>query len=347
MPTRYESVKEILRAKPSAWLVTGAAGFIGSNLAQALLQLGQSVVGLDNFATGRRQNLDEMLAEAGPQAATKFRFIEGDIANPEICKTACSGVDYVLHQAALPSVPRSMNNPLATHRANVDGFVNVILAARDAKVRRFIFASSSSVYGDSPVLPRVEDQIGRQLSPYAVSKYCNELYAGIVARCFGLETIGLRYFNVFGRRQDPAGPYGGVIPKWISGLLAGTPCILNGDGQTSRDFCYVENIVQANLLAAAAESSVASGQIYNIGFGGNTTLNQLFEILRESLAATRPEIRSAVLQMQPFRAGDVAHSTADINKARRVFGYEPEYSLQRGLEKALPWYIAQHNSVQA
>lgn len=342
MPTRFESVKDNLRAKPSAWLVTGAAGFIGSNLSQALLGLGQSVVGLDNFATGRRRNLDEMLSEAGSQAAARFRFVEGDIADPGTCREACAGVDVVLHQAALPSVPRSIDNPLATHRANVDGFLNMILAARDAKVRRFVFASSSSVYGDSPVLPRVEEHIGKQLSPYAVSKYCGELYADVFARCYGMQTIGLRYFNVFGRRQDPAGPYGGVIPKWISHLLAGTPCVLNGDGQTSRDFCYVENVVQANLLAAAVESPGALGQIYNIGVGGNITLNQLYELLRDGLAALRPQIRGAQPERRPFRAGDLRHSTADIGKARNLLGYEPHYSLQQGLSEALPWYVAHY-----
>jgi UDP-N-acetylglucosamine 4-epimerase len=340
MPTRYDSAKESLRARPATWLVTGAAGFIGSNLAQTLLSLDQNVVGLDNLATGKRQNLDELKSQAGA-AASKFRFIEGDICDPEICKTACSGVDYVLHQAALPSIPRSLNTPLATHRANVDGFVNVILAARDAKVRRFVFASSSSVYGDSPVLPRVEDQIGRQLSPYAVSKYCNELYAAVYARSFGVQTIGLRYFNVFGQRQDPTSTYGGVIPKWISDLLTGTPCLLNGDGLTSRDFCYVENTVQANVLAAVADSLDAVNQIYNVGFGASVTLIQLFEMLREELAVSRPEIRNASLEKKPFRAGDVPHSLANIAKARRLLGYEPEYSLQQGLDRALPWYLAQ------
>jgi UDP-N-acetylglucosamine 4-epimerase len=343
MPTRYESAKEKLRAKPSAWLVTGAAGFIGSNLAQKLLSLGQNVVGLDNFLTGKRQNLDEMLKQVGPNAAARFRFIEGDIADLQTCKAACSGVDYVMHQAALPSVPRSINDPLATHRANVDGFMNMIVAARDAKVRRFVYASSSSVYGDSPVLPRVEAQVGRQLSPYAVSKYCGELYANVFANCFGIQTIGLRYFNVFGPRQDPLSPYGGVIPKWISSLLSGTPCILNGDGKTSRDFCYVDNVMQANLLAVTADSPEAINQIYNIGYGSAISLNQLFELIRDGLAASRPGVANARPELRPFRAGDIAHSIADISKARRLLGYEPEYSLQRGLAEALPWYIAHHS----
>jgi UDP-N-acetylglucosamine 4-epimerase len=330
-------VREELRARPLRWLVTGAAGFIGSNLVEALLLLGQQVRGLDNFATGRQSNLDDVRANVG-DAWDAFEFRRADITDPHACRSACEGIDVVLHQGALGSVPRSIADPLSINRSNVDGFLNMLVAARDAGVRRFVYAASSSTYGDHPELPKVEDRIGRPLSPYAVTKYVNELYAGVFQRTYGLQVIGLRYFNVFGRRQDPEGAYAAVIPCWIGSLLSGGSCAINGDGETTRDFCSVDNVVQANLLAATAGEE-HTDEVYNVAVGGRTTLNQLFAAIRDGLAATNPELAGATPEYREFRAGDVRHSQADISKARGRLGYEPTHTLERGLSEALPWYV--------
>ena len=322
------------------WLVTGSAGFIGSNLLELLLSAGQTVVSLDNFATGHRRNLDLVRASVGEDAWARHRFIDGDIADPAVCAGACQGVDVVLHQAALGSVPRSINDPLATHRANATGFLNILVAAKDAGVRRFVYAASSSTYGDSPALPKVEPVIGRPLSPYAVTKYMNELYADVFGRCYGLATIGLRYFNVFGPRQDPDGAYAAVVPRWTAALLQREPCVINGDGETSRDFCYVANAVQANLRAALVEDEQALGQVYNVAAGQRTALLQLHEMLASALRAQRPGITVDAPTFADFRAGDVRHSLADIGKARQLLGYEPTHDVRQGLGEAVAWYLA-------
>lgn len=335
--SRYAGVREQMVRVPRRWLVTGAAGFIGSNLVEALLRLDQEVVGLDNFSTGHRRNLDDVRAAAGDRAE-RFHFIEGDTRDLDTCRAACEGVDLVLHQAALGSVPRSLADPIATNASNVTGFLNVLVAARDAGVRRLVYAASSSTYGDHPGLPKVEDVIGRPLSPYAVTKYVNELYASVFQRNYGLETVGLRYFNVFGRRQDPAGAYAAVIPRWVGNLLNGEPCTINGDGETSRDFCYIENVVQANLLAAAADAG-ATDEVYNVAVGERTTLNSLFRMIRDGLADHDPEIARAEPEYREFRAGDVRHSLADIDKARAKLGYAPTHSVREALGEALLWYV--------
>ncbi|MNX74450.1 UDP-glucose 4-epimerase [compost metagenome] len=347
MKTRYDEVKENLLAEPRRWLVTGAAGFIGSNLVEALIRLGQQVVGLDNFETGHARNLEDVRAVVGTSDWQRFRFIEGDITDLKICQQACSGVDYVLHEAALGSVPRSLANPIRTNQVNIDGFLNMLMAARDAGIRRFIYAASSSTYGDHPSLPKVEDQIGAPLSPYAVTKYVNELYASVFARTFGLETIGLRYFNVFGRRQDPNGAYAAVIPKWVGELLSNQPSHINGDGETSRDFCYIDNTIQANLLAAMTKNEAAINQIYNVAYGGRTTLNQLYLMIRDSLATHLPELKSRAVEYTDFRNGDVRHSQADIGKANQLLGYQPTHSVEEGLSEALDWYVAHFASPES
>ncbi len=328
-----------LRAAPRRWLVTGSAGFIGSHLLQQLLQAGQHVTSLDSFATGHQSNLDDVRLRVGDAAWARHHFIQGDIADPATCAQACSGVDFVLHQAALGSVPRSIADPLNTHLANGTGFLNMLVAARDAKVARFVYAASSSTYGDSPTLPKVEDRIGRPLSPYAVTKYLNELYADVFARTYGMSTIGLRYFNVFGARQDPNGAYAAVIPRWVADMLAGKPCVINGDGETSRDFCFVANVVQANLLSALSELPEASNQVYNVAVGDRTTLNQLHDAIAEALVGRNPALTIAPAQHADFRAGDVRHSLADITKARSLLGYEPVYAVRAGLAQAVDWYI--------
>ena len=325
-----------LRATPRSWLVTGAAGFIGSNLVERLLELGQRVVGLDNFATGSEENL----AGFSTPESGSFRFVDGDICDRDACLDALAGVDVVLHQAALGSVPRSIADPLATHRANVDGFLTLLLAAREAGVGRFVYAASSSTYGDHPALPKVESEIGRPLSPYAVTKQVGELYAGVFHRVYGMETIGLRYFNVFGRRQDPQGPYAAVIPRWVGSLLEGRPCRINGDGENSRDFCYIDNVLQANLLAAAAQDPAVLGQVYNVAYGQRTTLNELFVLIRESVARHVPEAADAEPEYGPFAPGDVRHSLADLGKATRLLGYSPTRDLRAGLDEAVDWYAA-------
>ncbi|HEV2131790.1 MAG TPA: NAD-dependent epimerase/dehydratase family protein [Longimicrobiaceae bacterium] len=337
--SRYEQVKQALRAEPRRWLVTGGAGFIGSNLVEFLLSLDQEVVGLDSFATGHWHNLKDVRASVGEKAAN-LHFIEGDIRDQEVCAAACRGVDFVLHQAALGSVPRSLDDPIATNQANVDGFLHMLVAARDAGVRRFVYAASSSTYGDHPGLPKVEERIGKPLSPYAVTKYVNELYASVFQRAYGLESIGLRYFNVFGRRQDPEGAYAAVIPRWVGNLLRGEPCRVNGDGETSRDFCYIDNVLQANLLAATAEGDLGTDQVYNVAYGERTTLNELFYLIRDGLAEHRPELARVQPVYHEFRPGDVRHSQADIGKIRRRLGYVPTHSVQRGLREALHWYLA-------
>ncbi len=322
------------------WLITGVAGFIGSNLLEALLRSEQMVVGLDNFATGRLSNLEDVRQNVTAGEWERFTMIEGDITGLGVCQEACAGVDYVLHQAALGSVPRSLAQPAATNASNVGGFVNMLDAARGANVRRFVFASSSSVYGDHPALPKVEEQIGNCLSPYAVSKRVDELYAEVFSRCYGMECIGLRYFNVFGPRQDPEGAYAAVIPKWISAMIQNQAVEINGDGETSRDFCYVTNTVQANLLAAIMEDANAANKVYNIAVGERATLNELYEMLRLRLLPRFPHLAEAKAQYRDFRSGDVRHSHADISKARALLGYEPTYGLQDGLDEALDWYVS-------
>jgi UDP-N-acetylglucosamine 4-epimerase len=339
MMTSYEQLRQQLVQEPKSWLITGVAGFIGSNLLETLLKLDQRVVGLDNFATGYQRNLDEVRVLVSQGQWAKFRFIEGDIGTLDDCKLACGGVDYVLHQAALGSVPRSIADPIATNAANVTGFVNMLVAARDAKVKRFVYAASSSTYGDHPGLPKVEAAIGRPLSPYAVTKYVNELYADVFARCYGFNTIGLRYFNVFGPRQDPAGAYAAVIPKWTAAMIKGEDVFINGDGETSRDFCCVENAVQANLLAATTRSAEALNQVYNVAVGERTTLNELYAELRRLLAPGRPHLDGAKPAYRDFRAGDVRHSLADIGKAQSLLGYAPTRRIGEGLELAMPWYV--------
>jgi UDP-N-acetylglucosamine 4-epimerase len=336
--TRFESVRSSLRSSPERWLVTGAAGFIGSHLVEALLGLEQEVVGLDNFATGRRENLDDVRSRVGAERAARFRFIEGDVRDTATCLAALESVSLVLHEAAIGSVPRSMDDPWTTHSNNVDGFVTLLLAAREAGVRRIVYASSSSVYGDDPHSPKLETQIGRPLSPYATSKFVDEVYADTFRRTHGIDTVGLRYFNVFGPRQDPNGAYAAVIPRWTEGLLSGKSCAVFGDGNTSRDFCFVENVVQANLLAALGAENEVAPRIFNVAYGARTTLLELFAALRERAAKFTPNARNAVLEHQPPRPGDIAHSLAAIDRARACLGYEPAFDLRRGLDATVAWY---------
>lgn len=334
-----DTVEATLREDPRAWLVTGVAGFIGSHLLDRLLALGQQVVGLDNFATGYRRNIDLVVARHA-SASKLFRFIEGDVRDLATCREAVRGIDFVLHEAALGSVPRSIEDPLSSHLTNIDGTVHMLLASRDAGVRRIVLACSSSTYGDHAALPKVEESIGRPLSPYAVTKLVDELYARVFADCYGLEFVGLRYFNVFGPRQDPNGAYAAVIPRWIAALAGGQRCSINGDGETSRDFCYVDNVVQANLLAAlASERSEAVNNLYNVAVGDRTTLNGLYHMIREQVARINPQAAHSEPEYRPFRAGDVRHSQADISKARRLLGYEPKWTVRQGLEAAVPSYL--------
>ncbi len=333
-----ESLAASLRRRPRTWLVSGVAGFIGSNLLEALLQLDQPVVGLDNFATGKRANLEQVRSRVQPQQWARFRFLEGDICDPDVCRRAVQGIEVVLHQAALGSVPRSIEAPLKTHAVNVTGFIHLLVAARDAGVRRFVYASSSAVYGDAPELPKTEERLGRPLSPYAASKRMNEIYAETFSRVYGMETIGLRYFNVFGPRQDPEGPYAAVIPQWIAALLRRQPVFINGDGETSRDFCPVENVVQANLRAATTDNPAALNQIFNIALGRRTTLNDLFALIQNTLRRRDPGLSEVRPVYRDFRPGDVRHSLADISKARSLLGYEPTCDVEEGLERAMEWY---------
>jgi UDP-N-acetylglucosamine/UDP-N-acetylgalactosamine 4-epimerase len=338
--SRFPQAVELLRAAPRRWTVTGAAGFIGSHLVEALLRLDQHVIGLDNFSTGYQHNLDEVREKVGRSAWTRFQFVEGDIRDLATCHAVCREGGIVLHHAALGSVPRSIVDPLTTNQTNVDGFLNMLIAARDAQASRFVYAASSSTYGDDRVLPKVEHRIGNPLSPYAVTKYVNELYAQVFGSSYGMECIGLRYFNVFGPRQDPNGAYAAVIPKWVHNLLVDEPCVIHGDGETSRDFCYVDNVVQANLLAGTVEREDAVGQVYNVACGDRTTLNELFTMIRGGLAELRPELASVTPEYLPFRPGDVRHSQADITKIQTLLEYRATHTVRSGLDVALRWYAS-------
>ena len=333
----YELVKAQLVKTPATWLVTGVAGFIGSNLLETLLKLDQEVVGLDNFSTGHQSNLDEVMGEVGEDQWSRFTFIEGDITQFTDCQRAVVGIDHVLHQAALGSAPRSILDPLATNAANINGFLNILSASKKAKVQSFTYAASSSTYGDHPALPKSEENIGNPLSPYAVTKYVNELYAGVFARTYGFKSIGLRYFNVFGKRQDPAGAYAAVIPKWTSAMIEGEEVFINGDGETSRDFCFVENAVQMNILAAVANDS-AKDKVYNVAVGDRTSLNDLFRALKNALNENQINV-STEPTYRDFRAGDVRHSQADISKAKKILGYRPYFNISEGIHSAMPWYV--------
>lgn len=337
MASQYQIAREKIKKDPRKWLVTGVAGFIGSNLLEELLELGQTVVGLDNFSTGYQRNLDEVEATVGSEKWKNFRLIKGDIKDFEVCLAACDGIDHVLHQAALGSVPRSIENPIKTNESNIGGFLNMLVAAKDSRVKSFTYAASSSTYGDHEALPKREEIIGKPLSPYAVTKYVNELYADVFSRVYGVHSIGLRYFNVFGKRQDPNGAYAAVIPRWISQMVRGEVVSINGDGKTSRDFCFIENAVQANILAATVEGESKS-QVYNVAFGERTTLNQLLEIIKRVLEGQEIKYGQEVKYL-PFRKGDVRHSQADISKIIKALGYSPNFKVNAGVEKAVPWYL--------
>ena len=335
--TAYQQVTEALVNQPKVWLITGVAGFIGSNLLENLLLLDQKVVGLDNFATGFQHNLDEVQSVVTAEQWQRFKFIEGDIRNLADCQSACADVDYILHQAGLGSVPRSIADPINTNETNISGFLNMLVAARDAKVASFTYAASSSTYGDHPALPKVEEAIGKPLSPYAVTKYVNELYAEVFARTYGFHTIGLRYFNIFGKRQTPDGAYAAVIPKWTAAMIQGDDVYINGDGDTSRDFNFIENAVQANILAATADDD-AKNQVYNVAVGGRTTLNTLFTALKDHLSVNGVDYSQAPIY-RDFREGDVRHSQADISKIQSALGYDPQFDVVQGVKKAMPWYV--------
>ena len=380
---KYEQLKTRLSSEPHTWLITGVAGFIGSNLLETLLKLNQRVVGLDSFVTGFQHNLDEVQSLVSADQWANFNFIQGDIRNLEDCRRAMvfsypessilnpesCPVEYVLHQAALGSVPRSVENPINTNETNISGFLNMLVAAKDANVKRFVYAASSSTYGDHPALPKVEDKIGKPLSPYAVTKYVNELYADVFARTYGFNTIGLRYFNVFGPRQTPDGAYAAVIPKWIASMIKGEPVYINGDGETSRDFCFIENVRQINLLAATVSDAVIpchpreggaqaekeglvipaqagiqsdtspTNQVYNVAVGDRTTLNQLYEQLHLNLLPSYPHLKDVKPVYRDFRGGDVRHSLADISKAATLLGYQPTHRIGEGLKVAMEWYV--------
>lgn len=335
---KYKQVEGALSSKPETWLITGVAGFIGSNLLEALLKLNQKVIGLDNFATGHQANLDEVKQSVSTEQWSAFTFVEGDIRDPETCVEVVKGVDNVLHQAALGSVPRSIKDPITTNNTNISGFINMLVAAKDANVKSFTYAASSSTYGDHPALPKIEENIGNPLSPYAVTKYVNELYAQVFARTYGFKSIGLRYFNVFGKRQDPNGAYAAVIPKWTAAMINDEPLFINGDGETSRDFCFIENVVQMNILAAQSDVS-ARDQVYNVAVGDRTTLNQLFDALKNTLKNNNVIYEKKPVY-QDFRAGDVRHSQANIDKAKRLLGYVPTHDILDGIRESMPWYIS-------
>jgi len=335
----YNQRKKELQQQPASWLITGVAGFIGSNLLETLLRLDQRVIGLDNFSTGFQHNLDEVQQKVSAKQWQGFRFIQGDIRELATCHEACQGVDYILHQAALGSVPRSLEDPITTNENNISGFLNMLVAGRDAGIQRMVYAASSSTYGDHPDLPKVEETIGNPLSPYAVTKLVDELYAQVFARSYDFKTIGLRYFNIFGQRQDPDGAYAAVIPKWFAGLLQGEPVFINGDGETSRDFCFIDNCVQANIMAATADNPEAANQVYNVAYGDRTSLNELYALIQERVTTEFPPAASANPVYRDFRAGDVRHSLADISKGRRLLDYAPEYSISQGLDRAAAWYI--------
>ncbi|MDQ1921494.1 SDR family oxidoreductase [Massilia pseudoviolaceinigra] len=338
--SRYQHALAGLRETPHHWLITGVAGFVGSNLLETLLRLGQRVTGLDNLMTGYRANLAQVRAVVPAEAWARFDFIEGDIRCLDSCRRACQGVDIVLHQAALGSVGRSIADPILTSDVNLIGFLNMLVAARDAGVRRIVYAASSATYGDHPGLPKVEDHIGRPLSPYALTKHVNEVYAEMFARCYGTDAIGLRYFNVFGPRQDPRGEYAAVIPQWFDAMIHNRPLRINGDGDSSRDFCFVDNAVQANLLAGLVDDPAAVNQVYNVAVNARTSLNELFAMMRALLAERFPHMEGYQPEYGAFRAGDVRHSQADISKAARLLGYHPTHRLEDGLHEALEWYVA-------
>lgn len=352
----YQTVQQRLIKEPRVWLITGVAGFIGSNLLESLLKLNQRVVGLDNFSTGHQHNLEQVRISVSPEQWSSFLLIEGDICDLATCRSAMSyrhplsqganvanngnpSVDYVLHHAALGSVPRSIEDPIAANQSNIDGFLNMLVAGRDAGVKRFVYASSCAIYGDHPGLPSSEDKIGELLSPYALTKYVNELYSGVFSRSYGLPCIGLRYFNIFGPRQDPHGAYAAVIPKWVTALIRNEPVHINGDGETSRDFCYVANVIQANLLAAATDNPEVLNQVYNIAMGEQVSLNDLYGVIQHELKAHLPHFNNAAPQYRDFRAGDIRHSVADITKARKALGYHPVYGVGEGLKESMRWYV--------
>jgi UDP-N-acetylglucosamine 4-epimerase len=335
----YAEIKKELQIRPKTWLVTGCAGFIGSHLTEALLKLNQQVIGLDNFSTGYQHNLDEVRSNVANEQWKCFRFLKGDIRNLEDCRQVCENAQIVLHQAALGSVPRSIEDPANTNANNIDGFLTMLISSRDAGVKRFVYAASSSTYGDHTALPKVESRIGRPLSPYAVTKYVNELYADVFARTYRMETIGLRYFNIFGPRQDPKGAYAAVIPKWFDALISGEPVYINGDGETSRDFCFIENCIQANLLAALVEQHDSVNQVYNVAVGERTTLNQLFSIIKENVVEKVPTATRIEPLYRDFRPGDVRHSLADIGKVKKMLGYEPACNIKKGLHITASWYL--------
>lgn len=336
--SQYQTVCAQLQQAPKTWLVTGVAGFIGSNLLETLLKLNQKVVGLDNFATGHQSNLDEVQGLVSAEQWVNFRFIEGDIRNIADCQNACTGVDYVLHEAALGSVPRSIADPITTNETNISGFLNMLTAARDAQVSSFTYAASSSTYGDHPALPKVEEHIGKPLSPYAVTKYVNELYADVFAKTYGFKAIGLRYFNVFGQRQDPNGAYAAVIPKWTASMIAGEDVFINGDGETSRDFCFIDNTVQANILAATTQDEAAKNQVYNVAVGDRTTLNELYRAIQVALTENQVNFERDPVYRE-FRAGDVRHSQASIAKIQQHLGYAPQFKIAEGIQLAMRWYV--------
>ncbi len=341
--TKYKELQEHLKNNQNIWLITGAAGFIGSNLLETLLILNQKVVGLDNFDTGHQHNIDQALEDAqqatGKDLSNNFKFIDGDIRELKDCEQACDGVDYVLHQAALGSVPRSIEDPINTNRANIDGFLNMLVASKDANVKRFVYAASSSTYGDHPDLPKIEDKIGSPLSPYAVTKVVNELYAQVFAKTYGFKTIGLRYFNIFGKRQDPNGAYAAVIPKWVAAILNQEQVFINGDGETSRDFCYIDNTVQMNLLAATTDNDKATDQVYNVALNDRTSLNRLYQMIEERLIQRTQGLERKNPIFRDFRAGDVRHSQANIDKAIELLKYQPKYKIEKGMDEAMDWYV--------
>jgi UDP-N-acetylglucosamine 4-epimerase len=341
--TKYKELQEHLKNNQNIWLITGVAGFIGSNLLETLLILNQKVVGLDNFDTGHQHNIDQALEDAqqatGKDLSNNFKFIDGDIRELKDCEQACDGVDYVLHQAALGSVPRSIEDPINTNRANIDGFLNMLVASKDANVKRFVYAASSSTYGDHPDLPKIEDKIGSPLSPYAVTKVVNELYAQVFAKTYGFKTIGLRYFNIFGKRQDPNGAYAAVIPKWVAAILNQEQVFINGDGETSRDFCYIDNTVQMNLLAATTDNDKATDQVYNVALNDRTSLNRLYRMIEERLIQRTQGLERKNPIFRDFRVGDVRHSQANIDKAIELLKYQPKYKIEKGMDEAMDWYV--------
>lgn len=344
MQTEYQQLLNTLQTDQKTWLVTGTAGFIGSNLAEFLLAHNQLVIGLDNFSTGYRKNLDQIAETVGNQAYKNFTFIEGDVSSLETCQSACQNVDIILHQAALGSIPRSIADPIASNLSNVTGFLTLLTAAKEAGIKRFVYASSSSVYGDSKELPKVEARTGNLLSPYSVTKFVNELYASVFNRIYGMETIGLRYFNVFGRRQNPNGAYAAVIPKWISSLLMDENVYINGDGATSRDFCYIDNVIQMNLLAGMTDNSAAFGEAFNVAVGGQTTLNKLYELITQELTKHVVGFKQKKAVYRDFRIGDIRHSNANISKAQKILGYQATHTIDQGMALAIEWYIANTKS---